>query len=185
MLGSNWLCQRSRHCFPFRPSKNPPIVDHFLVPKRWTNIFICSSSSLVHLRTDRRFFLAFTSPLPTRGFVMGVLGEGDFSPSELSREETEGVCKLISLLRGGGGKLLFWGREGDVNADFVGLLREVWGVEIILRDGPTLAWMEGGASPFTFLLIFGAPVLNCVTGEWRRGWVDHLTSITSPYLSHT
>ena len=48
MLGSRWLCQRSRHCLPMRPGRCLAIADHFCGPRSVTSVRIFSSSSVVH-----------------------------------------------------------------------------------------------------------------------------------------
>mmetsp|Transcript_11406 Transcript_11406/g.38894 ORF Transcript_11406/g.38894 Transcript_11406/m.38894 type:complete len:333 (-) Transcript_11406:78-1076(-) len=51
MLSSSWLCHRSRHCLPLRPSKWEDIRVHCCVPKRLTRSRSLLSSSLLQ---DRR-----------------------------------------------------------------------------------------------------------------------------------
>ena len=48
MLGSSWLCQRSRHCFPLRPGRFEAIAAQRVGPYRPTRRITVSSSSFVH-----------------------------------------------------------------------------------------------------------------------------------------
>ena len=133
------------------------MVDHFLVPNLSTKTLICSSSACVHLRTVLLFFLTLAAP--SRGTVMGVLGE---SASELSRELVDGVAKLrLSSLVLAGERLwpenlLFL--EGDVKADLDGWFFVVPGVDTDLEFVPP-GVMGAGFFPFMENRVFHD--LNC------------------------
>ena len=119
------------------------MVDHFLVPKRSTKTLICSSSACVHLRTVLLFFLTLAAP--SRGTVMGVLGE---SASELSRELVDGVAKLrLSSLLLVGNVVLPLFLEGEVKADLDGWFFVVPGVDTDLEFVPP-GVMGAGFFPF-------------------------------------
>ena len=64
---------RSRHCFPVRPSRHDPTRLHFLVPYFFTSSITLKSSSFVHGRRSSLFFLSAAAAAAATALALAIL----------------------------------------------------------------------------------------------------------------